>query len=133
MMEVVSPTRVAAPCRFEDTAIDRIIDTGEISSFLHTASATGAIMSTVATLSINADTAPENRDIRMMTHMTFGHLSRMMSASRFGIFDSMKNQTTSIVPPIIMRTFQLMTDRMYSRFGRRIPTSMKAIATPQIA
>ena len=133
MMEVVSPTSVAAPCRFEETAMDRIIDTGEMLSFLHTASATGAIIRTVATLSINADTAPANSDMRMMTHMTFAHLSRMISASRFGIFDSMKNQTTSIVPPIIMRTFQLMTDRMYSGFGRRIPTSMKTIATPQIA
>ncbi len=89
-MEVVSPTSVAAPCRLEETATERIIGTGEMSSFLQTARATGAIIRTVATLSMKAETAPANRDIRMMTHMTLEHFPRIFSARRFGIFDSVK-------------------------------------------
>ena len=55
MIDVVSPTSVAAPCRLEETAIERIIGTGEIFSFLQIAMPTGATISTVATLSINAE------------------------------------------------------------------------------
>ena len=63
MMEVVSPTRVAAPWRLEETAMDRIIPTGLIFSFRHTAMPTGATMSTVATLLIKAEMTPEKRDM----------------------------------------------------------------------
>ena len=90
MMEVVSPTSVAAPCRFEETAIARSMETGLIFNFLHIARPTGAIISTVATLSMKAETAPAKRDIRMITHLTVEHLSRISSARRFGIFDSIK-------------------------------------------
>ena len=89
-MEVVSPTSVAAPCRLEETAIARSIDTGLIFSFLHIASPTGAIINTVATLSIKAETAPAKRDIRIITHITVGHFSKIISAKRFGILDSIK-------------------------------------------
>lgn len=89
-MEVVSPTRVAAPCKLEETAIERSIGTGLIFSFLQMASPTGATIRTVATLSINAETAPEKRDMKTATHMTLRDLSRRRSAIRFGIFDSMK-------------------------------------------
>ena len=63
MMEVVSPTRVAAPCRLEETAMDRIIPTGLIFSFRQMASPTGATISTVATLSIKALMMPAKRDM----------------------------------------------------------------------
>ena len=44
IIEVVSPTRVAAPCRLEDTAMEIIIGTGEMRIFLQMARATGAII-----------------------------------------------------------------------------------------
>ena len=91
----------------EETAIERIIGTGEIFSFLQMAMPTGATISTVATLSINAEINPENRDIRMMSHMTVLALSISTSAIRLGIFDSIKKCTSTIVPAIIIRTFQL--------------------------
>ena len=69
---MVSPTRVAAPWRFEDTAMEIIMATGEILSFLQIARATGATIYTVATLSINAEIMPEKRDIKIVVHITFG-------------------------------------------------------------
>ena len=63
MIDVVSPTSVAAPCRLDETAMDRIIPTGLIFSFRQIAMPTGATISTVATLSMNAEIRPENRDI----------------------------------------------------------------------
>ena len=75
-MDVVSPTSVAAPCKLEETAMDRIIGTGLIFSFLQTAMPTGATMRTVATLSMKAEIMPAKRDMKIVTHMTFGALSR---------------------------------------------------------
>ena len=63
MMEVVSPTRVAAPCRLEETAMASSIPTGLILSFLQMARPTGAIISTVATLSMKAETIPAKSDM----------------------------------------------------------------------
>ena len=74
----------------DETAILMIMATGLIFSFLHTASPTGATIRRVATLSINADIKPENKDINIVTHITFGAIARILSAIRFGIFDSMK-------------------------------------------
>ena len=90
MIEVVSPTSVAAPCRFEDTAMQRIMVTGEILSFLQMARPTGATISTVATLSMNAEMIPEKADMSTVTHSTFGASLRSHSAILFGILDSMK-------------------------------------------
>ena len=90
MIEVVSPTSVAAPCRLEETAIHRTMATGEIFSFLQMASATGATITTVATLSMKAEIRPANRDIYMVTIMTLGALSSRRSAIRSGILESMK-------------------------------------------
>ncbi len=90
MIDVVSPTSVAAPCRFEETAIDKIIGTGLIFSLRQIARPTGATISTVATLSINAETTPANRDMYTATIMAFLDRSSSISAIRFGIFDSMK-------------------------------------------
>ena len=63
MMEVVSPTSVAAPCRLEETAIHRIMGTGEMPREVQIARPTGAIIRTVATLSIKAETRPAKSDI----------------------------------------------------------------------
>ena len=128
MIDVVSPTSVAAPCRFDETAIARIIGTGEIFSFLQIAIPTGATISTVATLSINAEMNPENSDMRMMTHMTVGALSRRISAIRLGIFERIKNSTRTIVPQIIRRTFQLIAPGMEARGS--IPVITKMAAAP---
>ena len=54
------------------------------------ASPTGATISTVATLSMNAETTPANRDMYTATIMAFLDRSSSISAIRFGIFDSMK-------------------------------------------
>ena len=120
MIEVVSPTRVAAPCRFEETAIERIIPTGLIFSFRQMARPTGATMRTVATLSIKAEITPANRDIRMMTHITFFDLSRRISARSPGMPDSIKYSTMIMVPTIIIRTFQLI-----------VPGSSRTGSTPE--
>jgi hypothetical protein len=57
-----------------------IIDTGDILSFLQIASPTGAIINTVATLSIKADTIPAKRDIKMVTHIREGATLSIFSA-----------------------------------------------------
>ena len=99
---------------------------GEIFSFLQTAIPTGATIRTVATLSTNADMNPENRDMKMMTHITFFALSSSQSAIRFGILDCIKKSTRTMVPPIISRTFQLIADRIDP--SGRIPLTMKISA-----
>ena len=63
MIEVVSPTSVAAPCRLEETDMERTMGTGEILSSRQIATATGATISTVATLSMKAEISPANSDI----------------------------------------------------------------------
>ena len=88
--------------------MDRIMETGEIFRVLHMARATGATISTVATLSINADTMPEKRDMKMVTYMTFEALSRILSARNAGMLESIKYSTMTMVPEIIIKTFQLM-------------------------
>ncbi len=57
--EVESPTSVAAPSRLADTAMPMRNDTGETRNLFETSSAIGAIMSTVATLSMKAETTAE--------------------------------------------------------------------------
>ena len=89
-IEVVSPTSVAAPWRFEDTAMQMIDGTGEMLTFLQKARATGAIMSTVATLSTNAETIPAKSERQTIAHLTFGIFEMRMSDMSCGIFDSMK-------------------------------------------
>ena len=102
----MSPTRVAAPCRFEDTAMQMIGPIGDMFCFLHTARAMGATISTVATLSINADTTPANTDIATTAARTFLNLDNITSAMRIGILDSMKRDTMPIVPAIIISTLK---------------------------
>ena len=106
IMEVVSPTKVAAPCKLEDTAIAMMPGTGEMLSFLERLSAMGATMSTVATLSTNALTNPANSESAMIAHLTLGILAMRRSASNAGILDSMKSATMPIVPEMTMSTFQ---------------------------
>ena len=106
-MDVVSPTSVAAPCRLLDTAIEMIMGTGLVLIFFATASPTGATMSTVATLSTNAEIRPENRLSATMAHWTFGVIFSSPSAMRRGILLSMNSSTMAMVPVSIMSTFQL--------------------------
>ena len=106
IMEVVSPTRVAAPCKLDATAMAMMPGTGDISSFLERLSAMGATISTVATLSTNALTNPANRESAMIAHLTLGIRAMSRSASRAGILDSMNRATMPMVPAIIMSTFQ---------------------------
>ena len=108
MMDVVSPTRVAAPCKLDETAMQMSSATGDILSFFAIDSATGAIIRTVATLSTNADTTPANTDSATATHMTLGVFCSRRSAMRSGIFDSINSATVPIVPASIRRTFQSM-------------------------
>ena len=108
MMDVVSPTRVAAPCKLDETAMQMSSATGDTLSFFAIDSATGAIIRTVATLSTNADTTPANTDSATATHMTLGVFCSRRSAMRSGIFDSMNSATVPIVPASIKSTFQSM-------------------------
>ena len=109
--------------------MEMIMLTGFMFSFLQTASPTGATISTVATLSIKAEITPAKRDMLMVTHMTLGHLSSRMSAIRFGILEAMKKSTRIIVPVIIIRTFQLITDRSCEK--GRIPERRKIRPVPR--
>ena len=89
-------------------AIDTIIFTGEKSSFFAVASATGAIIRTVATLSMKADISALKSERNMTVHFMLGALLVMISASREGIPESMNRETVPMVPAIIMITFQSM-------------------------
>ena len=106
MMAVVSPTRVAAPCRLEETAIAIIKGTGLVFSFLQISMATGAIIRTVATLSTKAEIMPANRDSETAAHWTLGTLFIIISARRSGIRLSMNSCTRPMVPPIISKTLK---------------------------
>ena len=64
-------------------------------------------MSTVATLSTNAEIRPENRLSATMAHWTFGVIFSSPSAMRRGILLSMNSSTMAMVPVSIMSTFQL--------------------------
>ena len=101
---MVSPTRVAAPWRLEETAMAMIMGTGLIFNRLEMAMATGATMRTVATLSTNA----ANRASITTAHLTLGTWARSTSAIRAGIRDSMNSDTMPMVPAIIISTFQSM-------------------------
>ncbi len=82
--------------------------TGEIFSFFAIARPTGAIMSTVATLSTNAETTPANSDITTTTHITLGVFCISNSAMRLGIWDWMNSETVPMVPASIKSTLKSM-------------------------
>ena len=71
---------------------------------------------------------PANSDIRIMTHMTVGDLSRSTSAMKFGILDPMKNSTRIMVPAIIRSTFQLIAPGIDD--SGRIPVTRRIAAAP---
>ena len=105
-MLVVSPTRVAAPCRLEETAMEMRTGTGEILSLRAMARPTGATMSTVATLSTKALMTPAKRASIHTAHFTLGTRTMSSSASRAGILLSIKRETMPMVPAIISRTLK---------------------------
>ena len=133
-MEVVSPTRVAAPWRLEEMAMQIIAETGEIFSFLHRARATGATINTVATLSTKAEMSPENRDSITISHLTLWMWETRRSLMRWGILDSMNRNTVPMVPAIIRITFQSICPRasptVYRKSGKTpmLPTTTKITA-----
>jgi hypothetical protein len=125
-MEVVSPTRVAAPWRLEEIAMAMMLGTGEMFSFLAMMSATGATISTVATLSTNAEMIPANSDRATTAHFTSGIRSMIRSARSDGILDSMNSETTPIVPAIIRMTFQSTEPKTLS--NGRMPSATNSAA-----
>ena len=70
------------------------------------AMAIGAIIRTVATLSMKAETSPAKSESTTMAHLTFGTFSRIRSARSAGIFDSIRSATIPMVPAIIIRTLK---------------------------
>ena len=86
----MSPTSVAAPCKFDAIAIAIMLFTGDILSFLDIVSATGATIRTVATLSTKADITPAKSESAIIAHLTLGIFAIMISARSAGIFDSIK-------------------------------------------
>ena len=131
MMEVVSPTSVAAPCRLEETAMESTMGTGEIFSSRQIAIATGATIRTVATLSIKAEISPANRDMKIVTVRTLPDFSRRISAIFAGMPLSIKKSTISMVPHIIMSAFQLTAPGTACR--GRIPSTMNSTAVIRAA
>lgn len=99
-MAVVSPTGWPS-LEVEDTAMAMIIGTGLIFSRLEMAMATGATISTVATLSTKAEMSPANRAQHHHGPLHIGHMGRRISAIRAGIRDSMNRDTMPMVPAII--------------------------------
>ena len=91
MMAVVSPTKVAAPCRLDDTAIAMIKGTGLVFSFLQISSAIGATIKTVATLSTNAEMIPAKRANATAAIWMFGTFSITRSARSAGILLSINS------------------------------------------
>ena len=88
IIDVVSPTKVAAPCKLDETAILIITGTGETFSFFEIAMPIGASIKTVATLSIKAETSPLNTERTTRAAIPFGILAISPSAILFGILDS---------------------------------------------
>ncbi len=105
------------------------LGTGEIFSFLEMFKATGAIISTVATLSTKAETTPAKIEREMIAHFMFGIFSMIKSARSDGIFDSMKSATMPIVPAIIIKTFQ--SNVLSRSLKGRKPSAMKTTAEPK--
>ena len=85
--------------------------TGEIRRRLQMASATGAIIRTVATLSTKAEMIPAKSESATIIQSTEWTRRMIMSLRRPGIFDSMKKKTVPMVPAIIMITFQSISRR----------------------
>src|SRR5690606_12681684 len=112
-MDVVSPTRVAAPCRLEEMAMAMMLVTGEMPSFSQMVRATGATMRTVATLSTKAEMSTEKRDREIMAHMTLGMRAINRSDSKDGILAAMNKETVPMVPAIIKITFQFMAKKTF--------------------
>ena len=82
--------------------------TGFVLSFLQISSAMGATISTVATLSTNAEITPANSASATAAICTLGTFSMIRSASSAGILLSMKSLTSPMVPAIIIRTLKSM-------------------------
>ena len=120
-IDVVSPTKVAAPSRFENIDIDIITGTGLIFNFLHIVKATGAIIKTVATLSTNALTIPANTAKYIVIHLTFFFLLLTKSAILFGIFESINRLTVPIIPSIINNTLKSILEN--TLFTGNIPNT----------
>ena len=63
-MEVVSPTRVAAPCKLEDTAMDKKHGNRADFDFLTNGKSHRSNHQNRGHVSIKADTDPANKDIK---------------------------------------------------------------------
>jgi hypothetical protein len=100
----VSPTSVAAPCKFEDTAILIITGIGDIFAFFEIAIPIGASIKTVATLSIKAEIKPLSTDNKITVIKVFGIAVAILSASLLGMPLSENTPTTTIIPNSIITT-----------------------------
>ena len=128
IIAVVSPTKVAAPCKLEETAIAIIKGTGFVFNFLQISRATGATISTVATLSTNAEIIPAKSAMATAAHLTFGTFSIIKSASNSGILLSMNRATIPIVPAIISKTLKSIAPTILP--SGNIPVTIKIKAEP---
>ena len=102
--------------------------TGEIFNCFATARPMGAIISTVATLSIKAEMKPENREMKTTAHMVLGAMRRSFSAMTSGILEAMKKYTVPMVPKSIISTFQLMAE---AASPREANTPLSEVTQPQ--
>ena len=95
-----------APSKLENIDIDINEGTGDIFSFLDIAIATGAIISTVATLSIKALTIADVTASKTFIHLTLGDIFIIKSDILLGILLSINKLTVPIVPRIINSTLK---------------------------
>jgi hypothetical protein len=98
----------------KEIAIAMIAFTGEILSLRDIVTATGATISTVATLSTKAEITPAKRAREITAHFTLGVLSMIRSARREGMRELIKRDTTPMVPVIIMITFQSTAPNIFA-------------------
>ena len=124
--EVVSPVRVAAPSKLENIDMQIIGITGDILDFLATTRTIGAIIKTVATLSIKADTTPANTAKTTVIHLILDVFLIIKSDNNSGIFDSINKETVPAVPNIIKRTLKSISPS--NLFSGKIPNMINTIA-----
>lgn len=100
--------------------------TGDILDFLATTRTIGAIIKTVATLSIKADTIPANTAKTTVIHLILDVFLIIKSDNNSGIFDSINKETVPAVPNIIKRTLKSISPS--NLFSGKIPSIINKVA-----
>ncbi len=106
-----SPTSVAVPCKFDEIAIPISTGTGDAFKRCAIASAIGATISTVATLSTNAEIPDANAQSQSIATPAVLDRRINQSANQVGTFDLINSWAIMDMPVKIPNTFQLIALR----------------------